>query len=32
MFQRLKNQDGLLVLVLAIIGAVAVVVWVAHRL
>jgi hypothetical protein len=28
----LKNEDGLLFLVLAIIGAVAVVVWVAHRI
>lgn len=28
----LKTEDGLVVLVLAVIGAVAVLVWVAHRL
>jgi len=29
---KLKNEDGLLILVLAVIGAVALVIYVAHRI
>jgi cytoskeletal protein RodZ len=32
MMNQLKSEKGLLILVLALVGAVAVVIWIAHRL